>query len=128
MSDLSANKIFSNLFPFKWLFSLLFAIILLTSWSTPSFAVRQLINNAGAPIVVAETGPGANTGEAEGVDITGAGVVTLTVGAGQNIFNNNSLGGVVVNAALDAVSTDTADNDQITFAGSSNVFGKIGCF
>ena len=55
---------------------------------------------------------------------------TLNVGTlggpETDIFTNNSSNGVVTNALLTAVSTDTSSQSNIVFNSSSNVYGAIG--
>ncbi len=52
-------------------------------------------------------------------------VVTLTIG-NQDVFTNNSAGGLVTNPLLSAIATDTASQGFVVFNGSSNVYGTAG--
>jgi uncharacterized protein with beta-barrel porin domain len=71
------------------------------------------------------TTPLSGVGSAQGVAITAGTNGTLTVGT-QNIFTNNSVGGVVVNPALPAVANGSPSQGNIIFNGTSNVFGTAG--
>ena len=103
----------------KRIFALMFFVAAMVVWCTPSFAARQTIGGAGLT-------PLSTDGINEGVDMT-AGVGTLTVGTGEDIYKNNkSSGGIATSPGADAVSTYDDYKSSITFSGSSNVYGKIG--
>src|SRR5476649_2316961 len=93
------------------------------AWSPASFA-QQVINGATPTALSA-------TGVTSGVSMTGQGgggtLLVGTIGGPQmDIFTNNSGGGIVTNALLRAVSTDTSSESNIVFNSSSNVFGALG--
>ena len=91
------------------LFVLVF-VAAIAAWCQPSFA-QQTIGAGTTPID--------STGIAGGVTITAGTSGTLTVPDGDNINNNN------INPAV-AVGGVAATNGQVTFGGSSNVFGTVG--
>lgn len=87
-------------------------------WCSPSFAEQTIVAAGSTPLNA--------TGVAEGVDFATPGVAsTLTVGT-QDIFTNNSLGGLVVDPTLLAVQTPEANFDSVEFNGNSTVFGAMG--
>ena len=92
-------------------------------WSSAGFA-QQVINGA-TPTALSPTGV------TSGVSMTGQGgggtLIVGTIGGPEmDIFTNNSSGGIVTNALLRAVSTDTSSQSNIVFNSSSNVFGDLG--
>jgi len=103
-----------------------FAAVLLTAvtaWSSAGFA-QQVINGA-TPTALSPTGV------TSGVSMTGQGgggtLIVGTIGGPEmDVFTNNSSGGIVTNALLKAVSTDTSSQSNIVFNSSSNVFGALG--
>jgi len=100
------------------LFVLVF-VAAIAAWCQPSFAQQTI--GAGSTTIDA-------TGIASGVIITPATSGTLIVPNGDNIYNLNSSGGNVVNSTLTAVNVGNvaATNGQVTFQGSSSVFGTMG--
>jgi uncharacterized protein with beta-barrel porin domain len=90
---------------------------------SPSFA-QQVVNGA-IPTALSPVGV------TNGVEMTGQGgggtlIVGTVGGPDMDIYTNNSAGGIVTNPLLQAVSTDTSSESNITFNSSSNVFGAIG--
>jgi len=95
---------------------LICSVAVVTSWASPSFAVRQTAVGAGT------TPLNTPTGGVFGVDMTGgAGTGTLTVGT-QDIFSSNT----ALATSPPAVSTDASSTSNITFNGNSTVYGDIG--
>ena len=108
---------------FKYRLCSLVLVFIVQSWCLPAFA-QQVINGA-TPTALSPTGVTA------GVAMTGQGgggtLIVGTIGGPEaDIFTNNSTNGVVTNALLKAVSTDTSSNSNIVFNSSSTVFGAIG--
>src|SRR5580693_9405085 len=102
---------------------LLIVVVASTVWSPAGFA-QQVINGA-TPTALSPTGVTA------GVAMTGQGgggtLIVGTIGGPEmDIFTNNSGGGIVTNALLRAVSTDTSSQSNIVFNSSSNVYGALG--
>src|SRR5580704_17478707 len=109
--------------PFQYrLFSAAFVVVI-GVWCSPAFA-QQVINGA-TPTALSPTGVTA------GVAMTGQGgggtLIVGTIGGPEaDIFTNNSSNGLVTNALLKAVSTDTSSESNIVFNSSSTVFGALG--
>ena len=109
--------------PFQYrLFSAAFVVVI-GAWCSPAFA-QQVINGA-TPTALSPTGVTA------GVAMTGQGgggtLIVGTIGGPEtDIFTNNSSNGLVTNALLKAVSTDTSSESNIVFNSSSTVFGALG--
>ena len=98
---------------------LLYFIAGLAAWSPPSFAQRQEIVGPPPPT---DTTLNAN-GVTSGVDMIGeTNTGTLVVPAGSNIFTNNTS----LTSNLPAVSTSATSTGNVTFLGSSTVYGAIG--
>ena len=92
--------------------------------SCPASFAQQVINGA-IPTALSPVGV------TNGVAMTGQGgggtlIVGTVGGPDMDIYTNNSAGGIVTNPLLQAVSTDTSSESNITFNSSSNVFGAIG--
>jgi len=108
----------------KRMFLALLFVAATVAWCPTSFA-QQLIPGTG-PVPLSSSGT--PNGVADGVEMQAPGpccVVTLTIG-NQDVFTNNSSGGVVTNPLLHAIATDIASQGFVVFNGSSNVFGTAG--
>jgi outer membrane autotransporter protein len=104
----------------KFKLSFLFLVASITVWCSTSFAQQITVGPGPTPLSA--------LGVTDGVKMTAPGpccVVTLTIG-NQDVFTNNSSGGVVTNPLLPAIATDTASQGFVVFNGSSNVFGTAG--
>jgi outer membrane autotransporter protein len=103
----------------RMFFALLF-VAANAAWCSTSFAQQITVGPGPTPLSA--------TGVTDGVQMTAPGpccVVTLTIG-NEDVFTNNSSGGVVTNPLLPAIATDTASQGFVVFNGSSNVFGSAG--
>jgi uncharacterized protein with beta-barrel porin domain len=99
----------------KRLFVFLFFVVVMAVWCTPSFAARQTVTGSG--------NLDDSTGVIDGVNMVNAVTIgTLTVGT-QDIFTHNTLPYISSNLA---VSADGDSRSDITFNGSSTVYGGIG--
>ena len=98
----------------KRIFILLFFVVAMAVWSTPSFAARQVIGSS-SPLSAAPNG------ETDGVTMTG--LITLTVGT-QDIFTANNI--AVPATTPSAVSTTVNSEGSIQFNGNSHVYGGLG--
>ena len=98
----------------KRIFFLLFFIVAMAVWCTPSFAARQVIG-VSSPLSAAPNG------ETDGVTMTG--LILLTVGT-QDIFTANNI--AVPATVPPAVSTTVNSQGSIQFNGNSHVYGGIG--
>jgi outer membrane autotransporter protein len=99
---------------------LLFFVAANATWCSTSFAQQLTVGPGPHPLSA--------LGVTDGVKMTAPGpccVQTLTIG-NQDVFTNNSSGGVVTNPLLPAIATDTASQGFVVFNGSSNVFGTAG--
>ena len=93
-------------------------------WCTPGFATQDVVNTDPDPTPLSATGitAGVTIGIAAPIAASGK---TLSVGAGQNIFTNNQVGGVTTDRTLSAVAAGADSEYNITFGGSSNVYGRV---
>src|ERR1700689_5831014 len=100
---------------FKYRLCSLALAVVVQAWCSPGFA-QQVINGA-TPTALSPTGVTA------GVAMTGQGgggtLIVGTIGGPEtDIFTNNSSNGLVTNALLKAVSTDTSSESNIVFNSS----------